>query len=695
MSLLENALLTYDMLQSLYAGVYEEGKQPLAPIGHIIGNSSFCFTVSPEGELSGIEPYKEQIILPATEKSANRTGGDNPHALHEQIGYLSQYEKSWGRRRRVYLDHLAAWIGWLRNNRDIWSSVINEKTNGKLSKETIAQDQEIVLTQLDAVYKYVTNHDPYDDLRKAGLADIKEGGNEEKQLEEIGKSLVAWKVPYPHAQEACWRSKAIMTAYEAYFLRGMERKNKKRKTVENAFCMFANGETAPGIAAPETFHLRGIDRLHFKGKLISANDECTYRGRFANVDQALPRVGLEASQKIDNILKWLIANNGIMLGSGCRTTGTKSYDGTFVCWGIPTNKAEIDDLTEMSAPDIGASVEDFLEIDESDVSNDFTGSEKEIANKLVRRLGSHALYDTWSHMNVVVLQIANPVEGRLAITYYSEMRATDVLEKMAAWDARYHWDYKDPKRGNYVTSYPSIDKIATYAIGISKDKNGYGTVEIGDKQQALYCRLYRQLLQNRLTNLVFPEEIKRMLVQKAARLASYGSDTRETLLTIVCSVIPHDISEMKKGKTEMGTEEKRRRISYLYGQLLAVYDAIEKSAEKKSNTGYKTRALLMQPSFCQSPYRVAAMLETHMSRAYYSKLSPTLLQKYRELISDIIADLAAVDGEESTLLSKPLKDDYLIGYYLQRKKLDEYFQKYWESCKDRNSDANSEEESHE
>lgn len=89
MGLLQKALETYDALEAL-AGVYEEGKEPLAPIGHIVREPQIEITIDADGNF--VEAKKaeknKKIIIPATEQSAGRTSGSAAHPLCEKLEYL-------------------------------------------------------------------------------------------------------------------------------------------------------------------------------------------------------------------------------------------------------------------------------------------------------------------------------------------------------------------------------------------------------------------------------------------------------------------------------------------------------------------------------------------------------------------------------------------------------------------------------
>lgn len=74
MGLLQKAMETYDAMEGL-AGVYEEGKEPPAPVGHMVTRAQIEITITADGHFTAARAAdKEQkIIIPVTEDSAGRT----------------------------------------------------------------------------------------------------------------------------------------------------------------------------------------------------------------------------------------------------------------------------------------------------------------------------------------------------------------------------------------------------------------------------------------------------------------------------------------------------------------------------------------------------------------------------------------------------------------------------------------------
>ena len=88
MGLLQSAYKTYCAAEQ-EIGKYEEGKQPLAPVSHVVMKAHIEITLDQEGMFIAakeVDKDDEKIIIPATQKSAGRTSGHVAHPLCEQIG---------------------------------------------------------------------------------------------------------------------------------------------------------------------------------------------------------------------------------------------------------------------------------------------------------------------------------------------------------------------------------------------------------------------------------------------------------------------------------------------------------------------------------------------------------------------------------------------------------------------------------
>lgn len=277
MGLLQRAIETYEANADL-VGVYREGHEPLAPVGHLLTGADLEVTLNAQGTFlaaRSVAKDEPKILIPATEESAGRTSGLAAHPLCDQLKYVA------GTNREAHECYLAALGAWRASPHSH--------------------------PFLDAVFTYVVSGTILDDLTRCGAVapDAKQKDTE--------KLLVCWRVLGIGGEEpACWKNRNLLSAFEAYYVSLLAER-------ESAFCM-VEGRVGP-IALQ---HPKGIIPVNGNAKLISANDASgfTYRGRFSEEKQALT-VGYLASQKAHSALRWLASEQGVREFSGKRV---------FLCW---------------------------------------------------------------------------------------------------------------------------------------------------------------------------------------------------------------------------------------------------------------------------------------------------------------------------------------------------------------------------
>lgn len=181
MGILQRAMETYDAMHSL-VGVEEEGKEVLAPIGHIITKVEIVVTLDKDGNFIQARPADEKIIIPVTEESAGRTSGLAAHPLDEQLSYLSGLDAD---KRTLYLDQLRAWC-----------------------------DSEYAHPKAIAVLKYVEGGKLMADLASAGLLKYDEDGSIKNE-----KNLVSWIVNgLGEKSGPVWRDTELMQSFADYYI---------------------------------------------------------------------------------------------------------------------------------------------------------------------------------------------------------------------------------------------------------------------------------------------------------------------------------------------------------------------------------------------------------------------------------------------------------------------------------------------
>ena len=459
-----------------------------------------------------------------------------------------------------------------------------------------------------AVLKYLQAGSIIANLEQAELIQLDEKGKLKNE-----KDFVCWRVLTDDAEKtAVWEDKSLMKSYMDYYL--------SKKALEiSEICMISGDKTAV-----TTQHLKGVVAANGNAKLISSNDSVnyTYRGRFLDEKEAVS-IGYESSQKAHNALKWLVANDGVSLGGGR----------TMICWNprgkkIPRPHSCLRKRNEEKIVPSAYKVE--LEKIIWGYKKEFSPSDKAV---------------------MAVFDAATP--GRLSVAYYNELDASDFMDRLRYWDETCCW--YDNRWG---VESPSLFDLIEFAFGTERN----GRMEADDRikaqqmQRLISCRIDRQ---------AFPLDVMRRLVQKADNLQIYEKGMRDRLLFVTCAGIRKYRWDQLKEDCRMALEAGKRDRSYQYGRLLAAMEKAEQDTYERDEKR-ETNAIRLQTVFVKRPAYAASLIMNQLKQAYYPQLSPRVRSFYEKLIGDIMSVISDC-GEDQ--YDKPLKETYLLGYYLQKNAL--------------------------
>lgn len=579
MGIMQKAIETYDCLEK-YVGIAREGQHAFAPISHILTKADIEVTIDREGtfiQAEAVEKDAPKIIIPVTEASAGRTSKPVPHPLCEQLGFLSGFNEE---KYSLYLNQLMEW-----------------------------NSSEYSHPFLSSILKYVQNRTIVEDLRKEKL--IKSTENAALAND---KSFVCWRVIGYDEESACWLNKSLMKSFILFY---RDKKNHDRKEV----CMLT-GEYLP-IA---TQHPKGIISLFGNAKYISANDTSgfTYRGRFTDDLQA-STISYEASQKAHNALRWIIADQGVVIGGR-----------TFLSWN-PKGKKVCDAVGPFY---MGERIE-----------------KGEYKKKLYDTLMSYkSELDISDQVIIAVFDAATT--GRLALTYYNELVGSDYLKRLYDWDLKCSWE-----NGKKGVQSPSLKQIINCAFGVEREEKGKAVLRTDEK---LASQQMQRLLACRIDSARFPTDIKSALVNRASMPQAYQLGIWRNIIFTTCSVLNKYYSD-RKGEDEMGWKLDENDRSFQYGRLLAVMDWVEQSVYMKSNEDLRqTTAIKSMSDFRRHPFTAYERVNRHLQQAYIPRADRYHQIYYERYCEEIIGYIAAFPKED---LNKPLDDTYLLGYDLQRSAL--------------------------
>lgn len=586
MGLMQKCLETYNEMEH-DAGALTENRIPLAPIAHMVypgkritdttkdESKIIRITLNEDGTFERADLIAENIVLPCTEDSAARGAGITPHPLCDKLEYISGEKPE---KLKAYTELLGSWAA-----------------------------SEYGTKILDIILKYVKGGTITDDLRNYKWATDKNG-----KLK-VAKNYVAWRVEGSEGINEPHKDPSLRKAWISYYLEDLSGK-------EEVLCM-VSGET--GIPSRKSI---GFGQKK-TAKIISNNGKTI--PRFTSVDSNFS-LTFEASQKVHNVLRWVISNYGVHTGS---------Y--TFVCWSPRQHKLPgLMSALNRSAP---KSEPEYLE----DMKKAVLGYKT----------------DQSGNDEVVIASFSASGDGRYAITSYDEITMHDYLANLSGWDEICCW----PNTYSKTISAPSLSRIVEFAFGTPRDGKDGQQITLSDKIRGMQMR---RLISCRVGNRPIPQGLVKAITHKASKLHLYDEKNynRSNLLQTTCAVLRKYYYDTRKEVWPMSLDKENTDRSYLFGRMLAVYEKMESDARSNEDNQDKRipTALRYQAAFMQHPASTRIMIDKKIMKAYYKKLSHGSRVYYKKLLCDIDALLNECAIAE---LNKPLSPTFFLGYALQTKDL--------------------------
>lgn len=470
-------------------------------------------------------------------------------------------------------------------------------------------DSEFACPKIKAILKYVKKGTILADIASVGKVKAKKD------------TFVCWRVLSTDCAEPeeVWKSRSVIDSYINYY------QSKTDASPKKALC-YVSGE----LIMPADKHPGGV--VPGNAKLISSDDKnnFTYRGRFADDSEALT-VGFISSQKAHNALKWVISNDGFRCG-----------DRMFVCWN-PKGKKTKNPFASLFP--------DFSEAEENPTPTNY----RKILAKTV--LGYKNNFKPEDETVTAVFEAAS--KGRLSVCYYSEMKAEDFLERLRFWDETTAWLYRRFGVAPDLVKSPDLKSIIDAAYGVPRTSGENQTVETDEKVLAIAMQ---RLLLCRLEKAPFPADIMRSAIQKCSSLQLYDKLNREKQLFTTCAIIKKYIYDRFKEEWNMALEPEKKNRSYQFGRLLAVLEKAERGAFDNSEKR-EPNAIRMWSLFVKRPMYATTVIIEQLKNAYYPRLEPGERGYYDKLIEGIMRVISEFPESE---IGKPLGEEYLMGYYLQK-----------------------------
>lgn len=579
----------------------------LWPLSHIVKKAHVEVAIDASGNFRRARKLgrlESPTLIPTTEDSAGRTSGIAPHPLCEELSYCAaDLPDAAPDRQKEYIELLTRWC-----------------------------DSAFAHPKIESIRAYVAKGLIWSDLNREKIFPVTiedARGNKTKVADD--KVFLRWVVE--DTQDPCsatWEDRSLITAWVRF---------DAQQNSRIGFCMV----TGQSVRITQS-HPRFIRRAGDGAKLISANDfdGYTFRGRFTDQKKDYEKqacsVAYEVSQKAHNALRWLI--------------GRQSYHDTssgqvFVAWAVagkPIPDPFKDTLAlirgngENGQPEVGL---------ESGLAGD--------AGQLFALRFKQAMRGYRANLNptddIVVMGLDSATPGRMAITYYRELKGSEFLDRIEGWHTQYAWAQNFGKRAKFVGA-PAPRDIAEATYGTRLDDNlRKATVE-----RLLPCIIDGQ---------VVPFDLVSSAVRRASNRAGLDHWEWEKCLGIACALF-RGYSKSQGKEYQMALEEDRTTRDYLYGRLLALADNIEGYSLKQAGENRDTTAARLMQRFADRPFstwrNIELALTPYKSRLRASEKGAGFLWRGEKLLDEVQCRFQPEDFTSDRALS----GEFLLGFHCQR-----------------------------
>lgn len=486
-------------------------------------------------------------------------------------------------------------------------------------KEWVESDD--CVPQVSSVYQYLQKRSIMHDLMDAGFFVYVDGKLEAEKQQ--GVSVQDWFVRFsveipgkPESRLYC--DTEVFESYIKYYLSRQEKKD---------LC-YVSGEVIPCSEK----HPAKIRHTADKAKLISSNNASgilTFKGRF-NESGQVASVGYEVSQKAHNALRWLIAKQA------CLRVGEQVY----VVWSVENPEVK-DPFAAFFGAETQGAVTD--EIYAERVRREIWGPDRKISGQ----------------EKVMVMGVEAATTGRLSILFYQKYEAIQFLQNIVRWKTEACWLFRQGKDRKAVVWSPSLIDIVNLTAGEKNDKLNKNMRE----------RLVPCIVEGRR----LPYDVVLSAVKQAVNPMHYENHWDwEKVLAINCALLRKWQIERGTGEEVYGMQlnEKSEDRSYIFGQLLATAEMLERSALAiggGKEVGRNTAAEKYFVRFQRYPVETWLTIRNQL-QPYIAKLRSAGKLYYVLRIEELTSRLELTDKSK-------LEPTFLQGYSCQMVEYREHFKK--------------------
>lgn len=616
-------------IQKLYetyernAGHEPDGSDLLMPIAHTTQQVQIEIVLDADGTFKRATVLDKNVcntVIPCSEESGGRTGSKpTHHPLCDKLQYVAGDFVSFG----------------------------GDVTSG-FSKKTEEPHQNFLTAlrawaasdcghpKLNAILRYVEHGHIVSDLMSAAVLQpdsegkiLKKWSGEKEETPAIFKviqatqtpdeAFVRWRVEeLGNPISSTWQDGALIEAWIKYY---------QERPTKRGYCMVTGENKALSIQHPAKLRHGGD-----KAKLISSNDTTgyTFRGKFIDSDEAAS-VGFEVTQKAHNALRWLIARQAYRNG-----------DQVVVSWSVGGKPV----------PNPFFSTLDLLgiELPSQTVASDIGDVAQAFALRLKKAIRGYGK-ELEPTDDIVVMGLDSATPGRMAITFYRELKGSEFLTRIEAWHIKCAWSQNFGKDRKFVGA-PAPRDVAEAAYGRRLD----------DKLRKVAVERFLPCI---VDGLPLPRDLVESTTRRASNRTGFEDKWEwEKCLGIACALFKGSQTERDY---QMTLETDRGTRDYLYGRLLAIAENIESRALFVARETRDTTAARLMQRFADRPYSTWRTIELALV-PYKTRLRASrggYLFKMDGLLDDV---MGAFSGDDFTQ-DGPLSGEFLLGYHCQRQAL--------------------------
>ena len=365
------------------------------------------------------------VIFPITEDSITRSGTKiAPHAISDELSYLSP---------KIDIDKNNSYMKGIKELLDYEKDHSNEHfriIGNYIMKNTILED----------FLKFHLKGRSYsiDAKFKLSYEEITDKGKVQKKSIDLQKIFITFKLEKEYSGDiTLTRDIDLHNFYIEYV------KHKNSYSKERSYC---------DITGKLDYCVEKHRGLIGNAKLISiSNHDETYYGRLKE-GKDVYRISYEASQKVHNMLKYLIENKNhtSYIGEGAYLVNWLSQD---------LEKGGVQLVSDIDYDDD----EDFEDVEEQDTMEVLGGR---VSDKLKRYfLGEDNEFNVGRDFHVLIIEKVS--NGRISIKYYRRLSRSEAYERVVNWYKSTNWRFYRRSKS------PSLYEIVNFIYGHENKKGSY------------------------------------------------------------------------------------------------------------------------------------------------------------------------------------------------------------------------------